>query len=60
MKQVVLAGFNWTSLTNFALVLFLGLFIGMMIWVFRKDSKDIYREASSMPFAEEGENNEKL
>lgn len=55
MKQSVLAGFDWTILTNIALLIFLTLFIGIVIWVFRKDSSKIYQEASSVPFAPEGE-----
>ena len=58
MKQVVLAGFNWTQLTEFALVLFFMLFAGMLIWIFRKDSNSIYKEAENMPLREEGEHNE--
>lgn len=58
MKQSVLAGFDWTILTNIALLIFLGLFIGIVIWVFRKDSNKIYQEASRVPFAPEGESNE--
>ena len=59
MKQIVLAGFDWTILTNIALVLFLSLFVGMLFWVFRKDSNNIYQEAANMPLAEEGENHER-
>lgn len=58
MKQSVLAGFDWTILSNIALLIFLGLFIGIVFWVFRKDSNKIYREASSMPFLKEGEEHE--
>lgn len=60
MKQTVLEGFNWIYLTNFALVLFVSLFLGMLIWIFRKESKEVYREAADMPFAKEGQDHEKL
>ena len=53
MKQVVLAGFNWTHLTNLALVLFLGLFISMLIWIFRKESGKIYKDAAFLPLLNE-------
>ncbi|MFT6069021.1 MAG: cbb3-type cytochrome oxidase subunit 3 [Bacteriovoracaceae bacterium] len=53
MKQIVLAGFNWTHLTNLALLLFLGLFISMLIWIFRKDSGRIYKKAASLPLMNE-------
>ncbi len=58
MKQVVLAGFNWTYLTNFALIIFMILFISILIWIFRKESNDVYKEAANMPLAEEGESHE--
>ena len=58
MKQVVLAGFNWTFLTNIALVIFMTLFVGILIWSFRKDSSKIYKEASEMPLVDEGESYE--
>ena len=53
MKQMVLAGFNWTHLTNLALLLFLGLFLSMLIWIFRKDSGKIYKNAASLPLLDE-------
>lgn len=55
MKQSVLAGFDWTILTNLALIIFLSLFIGILFWVFRKGSSKIYQKASNVPFASEGE-----
>ena len=55
MKSEVLAGFDWTILSNLALILFLGLFLSMVIWIFRKGSKKIYQEAADMPLNEEGE-----
>ncbi len=58
MKQLVLAGFNWTHLTNLALLLFLGLFVSMLIWIFRKDSGEIYKDAASLPFLNEASKKE--
>lgn len=53
MKQLVLAGFTWTYLTNIALILFFGLFTSMIIWIFRKDSGKIYKNAASLPLTNE-------
>jgi cbb3-type cytochrome oxidase subunit 3 len=49
MKQQVLALFPHIGVTGFALVLFFGLFIGMLIWVFRKSSRGLYDELSRLP-----------
>ncbi len=46
MKQQVLAGFEFISLTNFALCLFFFLFVSMLIWIFRKGSSQYYKNVS--------------
>jgi len=58
MKQLVLAGFNWTYLTNTALIIFMVLFVSILFWIFRKESNEVYSEAANMPLLEEGESHE--
>jgi len=58
MKQLVLAGFNWTYLTNAALIIFMVLFVSILFWIFRKESNEVYSEAANMPLLEEGESHE--
>ena len=53
MKQEVLANFPYTWLTVVGFFLFLSVFIGMIIWVFKKDSKKHFDNCSRIPF--EGE-----
>jgi cbb3-type cytochrome oxidase subunit 3 len=52
MKQEVLSNFEWIYLSVFGLLLFLTLFLGMLAWIWRKDSKKTYEEASRLPFQE--------
>ncbi len=54
MKAEVLLGFEWIYLSIFALILFLLLFIGIITWVLRKDSNQLYGEASALPLNEGG------
>ncbi|MBT3583959.1 MAG: CcoQ/FixQ family Cbb3-type cytochrome c oxidase assembly chaperone [Halobacteriovoraceae bacterium] len=53
MKQEVLSYFQWIDLTNFALLLFVFLFTGMIFWVWRRESNKVYQEASMLPLQEE-------
>lgn len=46
--QIVWAGF--------ALVLFLGLFVGMLLWVFRPGSRGQYQERAQMPLDDQTKN----
>lgn len=54
MKAEVLANFQWMYLPVFALILFLALFIGVIFWILRRDSKQVYSEASQLPLNEGG------
>ena len=58
MKQLVLGSFDMTWMTNFALILFFSLFIGMLIWIFRRSSKELYSRVEQIPL-EEGFKNER-
>lgn len=49
MKSQVLANFHMPILSCFALILFLGLFVGALIWINRKGSKQIYERMSQLP-----------
>ncbi len=57
MKKQVFESFDLTILPSIGMVLFLTVFIGMIIWVFRKNSKEIYQEMSQIPL-EEGNDHE--
>lgn len=46
MFKQVIANMDMAIFPTIALVLFLGVFIGATIWVFRKRSSEIYQEIS--------------
>lgn len=53
MKRLALESFPMTEWTCFALVLFFVLFVGILIWVYRKGSKEIYHHEENLPFQED-------
>lgn len=46
MFKQVIAGMNLEILPTVALILFVSVFVGASIWVFRKKSKEIYHDIS--------------
>ncbi len=52
MKSQVLSNFAWTDLTVVAFVMFLSIFVFVLFWTFRKDSKQFYEDAGSLPLSE--------
>ncbi len=54
MKQLVLSHFPMKSLPFIGLMLFLGIFILMLFWIFRKGSDSFYKQMGELPL-----NNEK-
>ena len=53
MKTLVLANFHLLPLTCVALVLFFTVFTGMLVWVFRKSSKELYAGIAALPLNED-------
>ena len=53
--QEVLAHFPMPWLSGIGLVLFLSVFIGAAIWVYRTGSEDIYREMAELPLKKQGD-----
>ena len=49
MKKLALASWEHGTLTGIALLLFLSVFIGVVIWVFRKSSKSDFEKAERLP-----------
>jgi hypothetical protein len=50
-----LAGLHWTWLPVISMLLFLAVFIGVCIWVYRKESTDVYRKLGALPLQKEGD-----
>lgn len=56
MKQLGLKYFTDTHLTSLGLVIFVVFFIGVIFWVYRKNSSQLYKELGNMPLDNNGEN----
>lgn len=52
MKSQVLANWNMPWLSSIALILFFTVFTVMLIMIFRKGSKQLYVQTSSLPLDE--------
>ncbi len=53
MKQEGLKYFTDTNLTAVGLIIFFAFFVGLLFWVYRKSSSEIYIEMSRLPLKEE-------
>ncbi len=50
MKQLVLAKYTLIPLNCFALILFLIIFVGAVLWVYRRSGKEYYKYMENLPF----------
>ena len=50
MKAEALSKFPYIWLSCLGLLLFVGVFVGALFWVFRKGSEDFYAKLSASPF----------
>ncbi|MGZ3696761.1 MAG: CcoQ/FixQ family Cbb3-type cytochrome c oxidase assembly chaperone [Bdellovibrionota bacterium] len=49
MIQRVLSHYHLPLLTCLGLLLFMGVFIGALLWVYRKESADVYQALADLP-----------
>lgn len=54
MMREVLSHYDLPILSCIGLLLFLGVFCGALIWVFRKGSSDFYAKLKNLPLQDEG------
>jgi len=54
MIRDFLANLHWSTLPVISMFMFLSVFIGAILWVFRKDSTEIYNGLSALPLEKEG------
>jgi cbb3-type cytochrome oxidase subunit 3 len=52
MKSQVLSNFAWPELSILAFLIFLTFFCGMIYWTFRKGTRSLYKDVSTLPFDE--------
>jgi CHASE2 domain-containing sensor protein len=55
MIRQTLAHLHWTWLPVISMFLFLSVFLGACIWVYRRESAEIYRELGALPLQKEGD-----
>ena len=58
MIREAIGALHWSYLPVISMFMFLSIFLGSLIWVFRKGSKEVYSELSQLPLAEEGVHHE--
>ncbi len=49
MKQLVLSNWNIPMLPTIALLLFASIFLGVIWWVSRKESRELYKKIERLP-----------
>lgn len=57
MKSTILSQFDMTYLPVIACLIFAIVFVSMLIWVFRPESKNVYQKLEKLPL-ELGDKNE--
>lgn len=55
MIRELLSHLHWSALPVVSMFLFMSVFFGALLWVFRKESKRVYSEMSELPLLEKGE-----
>lgn len=53
MIRESLAHLHWTTLPVVSMLLFASIFVGVLIWVYRKESHRIYQEMGQLPLEKE-------
>jgi cbb3-type cytochrome oxidase subunit 3 len=53
MIKDVLKNFPYELMPTLVMMGFVLFFVAMVIWVFRKDSSEVYKHAESLPFSDE-------
>jgi cbb3-type cytochrome oxidase subunit 3 len=52
VRELLTRVFPFPMLTSVGMLIFLGFFVGMLIWIFRKGSRRVYDQAANLPFHE--------
>ncbi len=55
MIRELLSHLHWSALPVVSMMLFMAVFLGAVIWVFRRESQSVYAELSRLPLQEKGE-----
>lgn len=58
MIREFLSHLHWTTLPIITMLMFMGVFFGALLWVYRRQSTAVYREASHLPLLDEAHGHE--
>ena len=53
MIREFLSHLHWTTLPIITMLMFMGVFFGAVLWVYRRQSTAVYHEASRLPLQDE-------
>lgn len=53
MIREALANLHWSYLPVVSMMMFFGVFLGVLIWVYRKESHRVYHEMGTLPLQED-------
>lgn len=53
MIRDTLAHLHWSVLPVVSMLMFLSVFVGVLIWVYRKESHRVYQEMGNLPLQED-------
>ena len=54
MIRETLAHLHWSTLPVISMLMFASVFVGVVIWANRKESRSIYQEMENLPLEEKG------
>jgi|LakMenEpi03Aug12_release.lakeMendotaPanAssembly.Ray.scaffolds.fasta_scaffold3690609_1 hypothetical protein len=52
MIREFLSHVHWSALPIVSMLLFIAVFVGAVVWVFRKESSEVYAELGNLPLDE--------
>jgi hypothetical protein len=55
MIREFLSHTHWSAMPVVSMLLFMAVFFGALIWVFRKESTEVYAELGELPLDQQGE-----
>ncbi len=59
MIREALANLHWSYLPVVSMMMFFGVFVGVLIWVYRRESNRIYGEMGNLPLQNDSIGGEK-
>jgi len=55
MIREALSHLHWTTLPIISMMMFVGVFLGVLLWVYRRESGKVYHEMEQLPLENNAE-----